>query len=117
MKMLSKEEVRKLAPEQQKALGNAEAQRVRMREQLVERARRYRGMSLIAGLLMGAAMGLAMFGLFDARALVFAVIAVTGLVGFHTTGLNRRLDALMQLLDHEINNYGTSHKEKDDNAA
>jgi len=101
MTTLSKEEVRKLTPEQQEAIGSVEAQRVRTRQQLVERARGYRGMNVIGG--MGVPMGLAIYSIVNARALLFAIIAVTALVGFHIAGLNRRLDALMQLLDHDIN--------------
>lgn len=103
MKTLSKDDIGKLTPEQQEAIGSLEAQRIQMRQQLVERARRYRGMNVLAGLLMGVALGLAILSVAIPRALPFAVIAVTALVGFHAAGLNRRLDALMQLLDREIN--------------
>jgi len=117
MKTLSKDEVRKLTPEQQEAIGIMEAQRVRTRQQLVERARGYRGMNLIVGLLMGVAMGLAIYSVVTPRALLFAIIAVTALVGLHAAGLNRRLDALMQLLEHDINKDIARDLGNDDNAA
>src|SRR6266567_8393555 len=103
MKTLSKDEVRKLTPEQQEVIGIVEAQRVRARQQLVDRARGYRGMNVIVGLLMGVAMGFAIYSVVNPRALMFAIIAVAALVGFHAAGLNRRLDALTQLLEHNIN--------------
>jgi len=117
MTTLSKEEVRKLTPKQQEAIGSVEAQRVRTRQQLVERARGYRGMNVIGGLLMGVPMGLAIYSVVNARALLFAIIAVTALVGFHIAGLNRRLDALMQLLDHDINRDIPRDRGNDDHAA
>ena len=76
-------------------------QRVWMRQQLMERARHYRGMNVVGGALMGVACGLATYSIADPRAMLFAIIAVTALVGFHVAGLNKRLDALIQLLDHD----------------
>jgi|SRR5579872_3918084 len=116
MTTLTKDEVRKLTPEQQEAVGIVEARRIWLRQQLLERARRYRGMNVIAGLLMGAAGGLAVFSAAMPRALPFAIIAVTALVGFHAAGLNRRLDALMQLLDDDIKKDISSGQNNDDHA-
>ena len=99
---LTREQVQKLTPEQQETIGSLEAQRIRMRQQLLERARCYRGRGLIEGLLIAVVCGLAMYGLASPRALPFAVMALIFLVWFHVAGLNRRLDALMQLLDHDI---------------
>jgi hypothetical protein len=97
MTTLSKDQVRKLTPEQQEALGAAEVHRIRSRQQLLERGRR--GMSPAAGLLTGLALGLAGLCIAIPRALPFAIIAVIGLVTFHATRLYRRLDALTELLD------------------
>jgi hypothetical protein len=117
MKTLNKDEVRKLAPELQKVVGTVEVQRVRTRRRLVERARGYNGMSVITGLWMGAAMGLAIYSVVNPRVLLFAIVAVTALVGFHAAGLNRRLVALMRLVEHDINKDSTREQEGDDDAA
>ena len=117
MKTLTKDEVRKLAPEQQEALATVEAQRVRRRQQLMERARGHRGLNVIVGLLMGVAMGLAIYSVANPRALVFAIIAVTALVGFHAAGLNQRLDALMRPLEQDLNKDIARDRENDDDAA
>ena len=75
MKTLTKDEVRKLTPEQQEALGTVEAQRIRTRQQLLDRARGYRGLKMIVALLMAVAMGLGIYSVANPRALVFAIIA------------------------------------------
>jgi hypothetical protein len=49
--------------------------------------------------------------------LLFAIVAVTALVGFHAVGLNRRLVALMRLVEHDINKDSTREQEGDDDAA
>ena len=81
-----------------------EAQRIRVRQEILERARRYRGMNVVAGLLMGAAGGLAIFGVVYPPALMFAVIATMALTVRLAAGLHQRLDALLDLLDHDNNN-------------
>jgi type IV secretory pathway TrbD component len=78
MTTLTKDEVRKLTPEQQVALGGMEVQRVQARQQLLKRARR--GMSVSAGLLTGLAGGLTILSTAIPRALPFAIIAAIWLV-------------------------------------
>ena len=97
MTTFTREQVGKLPAEQQEALAAAEAQRVRSRQQLLERARR--PMSVWAGLWMGLAGSIAILSTALPRALPFAIIAVIFLVTFHATRLYRRLDALTELLD------------------
>src|SRR3954468_25002640 len=95
MTNLTKDEVRKLAPAQQEALATMELQRMRMKRELVERARGRRGIGMIVveGLLVAVPCGLAMLSIAIPRLLPFAVIAVSCEVGFYVAGLNRRLDA------------------------
>jgi hypothetical protein len=45
--------------------------------------------------------GLAILSVVYPRALLFAVIAVAGLVGYSIAMFNRRIDALGELLDHD----------------
>ena len=99
MKMLSRDEVQRLTPDQQLALANLEAEEVRLTCVLVNRARGGLGAGLVAGLLMGTACGLAIYSNVEPRALQFAVIAAAALVGFQMASTNRRIDALMLLID------------------
>ena len=100
MKTLTKEEVGKLTPEQQEALGSMEVQHIRSRQQLLARARR--GMNVAIGLFTGLASGLAILGVAFPRVLPFAIIALVCLVTVHATRLNQRLDALLELFDEDI---------------
>lgn len=101
--MLNKDQVRKLTLEQQEALGGVEAQRVRVRQKLVEDARRYRGVHVVGIFLMCVAIGLAIFYSAQLGPLSYGIIAVACLAQFHALGLNRRIDALMKLLDSDLN--------------
>ena len=95
--MLTKDQFRNLPAEQQEALATAKLQRVRSREQLLERARR--GMSVWAGVWTGLAGGLAIMSTALPRVLPFAILAVSFLVGYHASRIYRRLDAIMELFD------------------
>jgi hypothetical protein len=97
----SKEEVQHFSPEQQRIFGLLEARRIRARQELVERARGNRSLVILAGLLLGAVGALAVYSLIKPQALMFSILALTGLITIHTAALNRRLDALMELLDHD----------------
>ena len=99
MTKLTKDEVRHFTPEQQVAFASMMAQRVRVRLELVERVQR--GPRVLTALLMGLACGLAILSVAYPRALLFSVIAVAGLVGYTVAVFNRRMDALVELLDHD----------------
>jgi hypothetical protein len=113
MTKLTKDEVRQFTPEQQVAFASMMAQRVRARQELVERVQR--SSKVVTGLLMGMAGGLAILSVAYPRALLFGVIAVTALVGHAVAGFNRRIEALMELLDHD--NKQTAETEHGDNPA
>jgi len=55
MKTLTKDEIQHLTSDQQQAICNLEAQRILLRQQLVERTQRYRSMDLVTGLGLGLA--------------------------------------------------------------
>jgi len=109
----SQNEFRALSPEQQETLAMVEPRRVQMRERLVNRARRYRGVNVVAGLLAGATVGLAIYSNVEPKALQFAVIGLVVLITFHAGGINRRLDALMKLLDEGIKRPGGGKGDKE----
>lgn len=97
MNTFTKDMVRNLTPEQLEALGKSEADRLRLRQLLLERARR--GMTVTAGLFAGLAGAIAMFGIPYPRVLPFAIIAVSGLATYYATRLHRRMDAVVELLE------------------
>jgi len=99
MTTLTKGEVRKLTVEQQAAVAQLELKLIVSKQRLAQMARGYRGMHLIGGTLMGVAMAIGMYSSIDPRALQFAIIATVFLVGVQAGGLNRRIDALLQLFE------------------
>jgi hypothetical protein len=114
---LSKDEVRKLSPDQQDAFARMVVRYTQSRLQLLERARRYRGMNVLGGLLTGLGCGLAILSTSMPRALPFAIFAVSSAVGFHAAGVNRRLDALIELLEADIRRATETEKTDDKTAA
>jgi hypothetical protein len=98
VRTLTKEQVQKLTPDQQVAVATMEAEHVRARQRLIERAGPSKARDIVVGLLMGVAAGLAVLSTVIPRALPLSIITLVGLVGVITTGINRRLDALLQLL-------------------
>lgn len=100
--MLARDEIQNLPQEQQEAFARLLLQRAESRQQLLKRARLGRGTNVLGGLLMGLGGGLAILSTSMPRALPFAIIAVTALVAFHAAALNRRIDALMDLLETDI---------------
>lgn len=99
MSSLSREQVRNLTPEEQVALGNFEAERVRKRQRLIKRAGLSNPRDIVAGLLAGAGGALAILGFAQPKAIPFAVIVTIAFVGVHVKGMHRRLDAVTQLLE------------------
>jgi hypothetical protein len=98
MTSLTREEIGRLGPEEQKQLARLEAQHVAAQEQLQRRVRGQGGTDAILGTLMGVTLGLALFGIWDPRALTFSIILLVGLVGFQFRMANRRMDALNELM-------------------
>lgn len=113
----TKERVQKLPPDQQEAIAHLVIQQLEARQQLLERARRYRGMIAFGGLLTPLAFGLAVLSTSIPRALPFAVIVVCGLVVFHVDGVNRRLDALLQLMETDAKRAAEAAKSDHDMTA
>jgi len=83
-----------------------EVRRLHSRRQLLNRARR--GMTVFAGLMTGLAGGIAILCVVYPRLLPIAIAGVVGLVTYQASRLDRRLDAVMELLDED------SKKEKRD---
>ena len=105
MKTLTKDLVQKLTPEQQETLATIEVQRIKKRDQLLEQAHRYRGQRWLPSILFPILIFLPVFTL--EKFLPFCVIGLAGilwiLIQFHAAGINRRLDALVELKEVEKN--------------
>ena len=110
MTPLTKDQVRKLPPEQQDALAHAEVQRLQARQQLLERANRQMG--AMASICIGAVCGLAGMSFLFPRALPYIIMAVIGLLMYQVRRLDRRLDALMKLLENDIKRATTKQHEE-----
>ena len=102
MTTLTKDEVRKLTSGQQDAFGILKIQRLRSREQLLERARGERSMWLGEGLLAGLTGGLAILSVAIPQLLPLAILAVGSEVAFYASRSKRRMDAMMELLDDDF---------------
>ena len=96
--VLTKEEVAKLAPAEREAVGRLEAQRILADEKIV-RCARASSNTVGLGLLTGVAVCLAMIGLNEPKVIPFTIPFVVMLIGLHVNRLNRRLDAIMQMLE------------------
>jgi len=99
MTSLTKEQVRQLTPEQQELLGSLEAARIRRQQQLLTQARGYRGKLIVPVLAMMILLGLFYGGAHLIVLVVTSLLVVWMVIQFHVNGLNRRLDALLELLE------------------
>jgi hypothetical protein len=108
MSVLTKEQIQKLTPEQQEAVASLALDGARRRTLLLERARRYRGQVWVPAL--APAILLLVFFLWGARNLPWSdpvipfamVMIVDGIMQVQITGINRRLDALIELLEADV---------------
>jgi|ERR1041385_6231324 hypothetical protein len=115
MSAFTRDQVQKLTPEQQEAFGTLEAQRIRSRQQLLQRARR-NSMGVGTALLMGFVNALAGLCLSFPRALPVAIIAAIGFTAFLAGRLNRRIDMLMELLEQDMEKGTKTNQSGDDHA-
>jgi hypothetical protein len=112
MKTLTKDQIRRLTPEQQDTLAAIEVQRAKKREQLSEQARRYRGQQWLPalGLVVLFLLPVFTFERFLPWSVIILLACLWGLIQFHAAGVNRRLDALVELME-------ADKKKEDDDAA
>ena len=107
MTSLTPEQVRQLTPDQQDTLGALEAARIRRRLELVAQVRGYRGRRVFPVIIILVLAGVVIFGFSRPGRLPLPVLlgaalfAVLLVMQFHIAGLNRRLDALVKLLEAE----------------
>jgi hypothetical protein len=114
MNPLTKEQLEKLTPQQQELLAGVEAQRLRKREALLRQTRLYRGFYAIPAFFVLAAFVIMVRDTTKTMLLPFCIIALGGLIHFHAAGVNRRIDALVELLDADLKKC--THRDDDDAA-
>ncbi|HZF01403.1 MAG TPA: hypothetical protein VE344_05845 [Methylomirabilota bacterium] len=120
--MFTKAQIAKLPVEQQEMLAQIELSKTRRREQLLEKARgldwRSRYWPLYPFAIFMIFVALYYFNSFHLQEkpsvlyLIVGMMFVNGLI-FHITRTNRRLDALVELLDFDHKNQGDSNNSKD----
>jgi hypothetical protein len=101
MSTIPKKQVLLLKPEHQETLAAIEIQHARRREAHLERARRYPGQLWMPPLVL-AVLCLApvfMFERWFPSCIILLVVSLWLLIQFHAAGVNRRLDALMELME------------------
>ena len=116
MTSLTKDQIKKLTPEQQETIGILEAQRIRRRLELLGQAQRYRGFYLVPTVLFVTAGAIGVFDASKTRLLPFCIIGLACLIQFHAAGLNQRLNALMELLDPDIKKASEIEERRDNRA-
>ena len=99
--MLTKEQWEKLSPEQQQALAAVELRSLDKRQRLLRQARGYTGRWLLSVVLLLYMPALLLLGAKTQQLVAFALLGLFALVQFHVTGINRRLNALMELLERD----------------
>jgi len=105
MSTLTKEQIRKLTPEQQEAVASLTLDGAKRRTLFLERAKRYRGQTWIPALIPALLMLVFFFGRAKTAAwseglVSFVMILIVyGVAQFQINGINRRLDALIKLLE------------------
>jgi hypothetical protein len=114
MATLTRDQIEMLTPDQQTALASLEARHLRIRMELLEKARGYSGFYVVPTLLFLSAGAIGVFHSDNARLVPLCIIGLACLVQFHAAGLNRRLDALMELLDHDSKKTTESEQRDDD---
>ena len=92
MGKLTKEQIEKLTPEQQEDLPSLELRRDRIRQRLLERARKQSWVLIVLQVV-------ALAGALISPWLLVSVLGLAAAIVFQTIGINRRLDALVKLLE------------------
>ena len=98
----NKDQIQQLTPEQQEALGLSVVQRHKIRQRLLEQRGHYRAISWLSALVM-VALYLAPMLITNPKYFQIAIIIVGMslwvLIQFHAGGINRRIDALIKLME------------------
>jgi hypothetical protein len=98
---IPKKQILQLKPEHQETLAAIEIEHARHRQEHLDRARRYRGQIWVPAVVFAALCLVPVFTFqhWLPSCIIFLVISLWFLIQFHAAGVNRRLDALMELLE------------------
>jgi len=99
---LTKDQIQKLAPEQQDAVAAIVVKQAKARERLLKQVGHYRAMSWLPGLVifpLYLAPVLISNPKYDPLVSVCVSMSLWFLIQFHAAGVNRRLDALVKLME------------------
>ena len=108
MTTLTKDQIQKLSPEQQADVAVLELERARVRQRLLEQARSCRGQTIVADVLVGFVMApLILLPGFRSSPIGSLLLLIS--IGSLWVGtvlrinlINRRIDALVKLLEHDL---------------
>ena len=113
MNTIPKAKIRSLNTDQQEAVADIELRLFRNRQQLISRAKSYTGLVVFPSMLFLVVIGLLIFNIGYQIVFIFCIFASIVLVQFHAFGLNRRLDALCNLLEVDITHANKTQKPTD----
>ena len=102
MTTITSDRIQKLTNEQQETLAEVELRLARRKQQLLEQARSYRGYRLVPSALVLIGVCLYVFRPSHIELLGFCILAAFALIQFHAAGINRRVSALLELLETDI---------------
>ena len=98
MSAIAKDQLQRFTPEQQETIATLEATRIKKRQELIEQARHYRGRQWFPLVVMGISLLACAFTSHHQGILPYlAGIVLWILIQFHAAGVNRRIDALIEL--------------------
>ena len=115
--MLTNEQIGKLTDEQQETFAEVELRLARKRQRISELARSYPGFFLVPSILAMICFCLFLFSSERREPLTFCAFALFALIQFHATSLNRRLNALIELLDADTKSEQEPKTTSDDKVA
>jgi hypothetical protein len=115
--MLKKEEIQKLTEEQQETLAEVELRLAQKRQRISELSRSYPGFFLVPTILGIIIFFSLIFSSQHREPLTFCAFALFALVQFHASSLNRRLNALIELLDADTKSQPGPKAASDDKVA
>ena len=120
MSAMAKDQIQRLTPQAQETVASLALRRVA----LLDRAKRYRGKTWLASQVPAVLMLLFTFGfgrtlpLSDRLVLFVMLMIVSGSALIHTNGVNRRLDALLELLEEDLRSpKAADHEEAEPDSA
>lgn len=125
MSVLTKEQIQKLTPEAQEVFASLTLAEAKRRSHLLEAARRYRGQKWIPALAPAVLVLVFTLSLRESTHSVgglplsyIMALIVYGVAQFQITGISRRLDALVQLLEADLSSQRTavSHEQAEPSA-